>query len=180
MASSDSSDAAAAASRKFDVDIEVFTMESMSIGQLRKRFTEVCGESTNSRHRLWLIKRIAWRMQANLEGGLSERALARAAELANGADIRVTAPRKPKITETDPERTKLVPCSIPSDDRTPVPGSLLRREYMGRHIFVRVLHEGFEWEGKVYSSLTAIAKAVTGSHWNGYHFFGLRKKEARA
>src|SRR5262245_61504968 len=99
MASLDSSGAGTAASSTFDVDVEVFVMEAMTVDQLRKKFAEVFGEATNSRHKEWLIKRIAWRMQANLEGGLSERALARAAELANGADVRVTAPRKPKMAK---------------------------------------------------------------------------------
>lgn len=81
---------------------------------------------------------------------------------------------------TDPEHARLVPCCILSDDRTPVPGSLLQRKYRGREIFVRVLQKGFEFEGKVYTSLTAIAKAITGSHWSGNRFFGLQKKEASA
>ena len=58
-----------------------------------------------------------------------------------------------------------------------MPGSELCRHYKGRDIVVRVLLDGgFEWEGTVYRSLSAVAKAVTGSHWNGVHFFGLSKE----
>jgi hypothetical protein len=51
---------------------------------------------------------------------------------------------------------------------------VLTREYRGMTVKVTVLDSGFEHEGRVYRSLTAVAKAVTGSHWNGHHFFGLR------
>ena len=57
-----------------------------------------------------------------------------------------------------------------------MPGTTLSRKYKGRTILVRVLRRGFEYEGKVYRSLSAVAKAVTGSHWNGYLFFGLTTK----
>ncbi len=56
-----------------------------------------------------------------------------------------------------------------------MPGAVLTREYKGERISVTVLDKGFEYDGDVYRSLTAVARAVTGSHWNGYHFFGLNK-----
>jgi len=55
-----------------------------------------------------------------------------------------------------------------------LPGMVLKREYKGRTVRVTVLADGFEWEGERYKSLTAVAKAVTGKHWNGFHFFNLR------
>ena len=58
----------------------------------------------------------------------------------------------------------------------PLPGAVLVREYRGREIRVTVLPEGFEHEGRVHRSLTAVAREVTGSHWNGFHFFGMRTK----
>ncbi len=63
------------------------------------------------------------------------------------------------------------------DLRLPSPGSFLRREYRGRDILVRVLDRGFEYDGRRYRSLSAIAKAVTGAHWNGLLFFGLARQE---
>jgi len=59
------------------------------------------------------------------------------------------------------------------DIRLPKPGDLLSRRYKGQAITVRVLESGFEYEGRRYRSLSAIAKAVTGAHWNGLLFFGL-------
>jgi hypothetical protein len=154
---------------------EVATMERMTVDQLRVKYAEVFGERTNSRHKQWLIKRIAWRMQANAEGGLSERARRRAMELANDAELRVTAPRQRKLSPDAAERTKVVATDVrPTTDL--MPATTLVRRYKGRTICVTVLPEGFEYEGERYTSLTAVAKAVTGKHWNGYHFFGLRKK----
>ena len=69
-----------------------------TVGQLQRRYVEVFGEPVRSRHKQYLIRRIAWRLQANAEGGLSERALRRAEELANVADVRVTPPRAAKKT----------------------------------------------------------------------------------
>ena len=153
-----------------NIDKEFAAMERMTVDQLREKFAEVFGEHTNGRHKQWLIKRIAWRMQANEEGDLSERARRRAMELANDADLRVTAPRQRNVVA----HTKSPPKALPNTQL--LPGSSLVRHYKGRDVHVTVLRDGFEYEGERYRSLTAVAKAVTGKHWNGYHFFGLRNK----
>ena len=62
------------------------------------------------------------------------------------------------------------------DRRLPLPGSILTRRYKGRTVAVTVLDQGFDYQGEIYRSLTAVAKAVTGTHWNGYHFFRLARK----
>jgi hypothetical protein len=174
MASLDSSRTARATSPALNVDREVSLMQAMSVDRLRAKFAEVFGEPTRSRHKEYLVKRIIWRMQANAEGGLSERALARARELANDADLRVTAPRQPKLAADAPARTVTLATTIrPSTDL--LPGTMLKRHYKGRDLHVMVLADGFEFEGERYKSLTAVAKAVTGQHWNGRLFFGLRQ-----
>jgi hypothetical protein len=61
-----------------------------------------------------------------------------------------------------------------------MPGTVLTRDYKGRTIRVLVLTDGFEWEGDRYKSLTAVTQAVTDKHWNGLHFFGLRKNGGAA
>jgi hypothetical protein len=66
----------------------------------------------------------------------------------------------------------------PRDGRLPLPGTVLTREYRGREIRVTVLDRGFEHEGAVHRSLSAVAKAVTGAHWNGYHFLGIARRAA--
>ena len=60
-------------------------------------------------------------------------------------------------------------------------GSVLRRRYRERTVEVKVLAEGFEYEGHRYESLSAVARAITGTRWNGLLFFGLSKRrKARA
>lgn len=150
----------------------------MTVPELRERYAEVFGEATGSRHKQHLIRRIVWRVQALEEGGLSERAIQRAKELACDADLRLQAPRnKPGDTGETPSMVIEAPFQIEADTRLPMPGALLRREYKGRMLHVRVLNSGFEFEGEVFRSLSAIAKKVTGSHWNGYGFFGLTGKQ---
>ncbi len=63
------------------------------------------------------------------------------------------------------------------DIRLPKPGDVLSRDYKGREIIVRVLESGFEYEGCRFRSLSAIAKAVSGAHWNGLLFFGIVRQE---
>ena len=157
-----------------NVEKELAALRRTTVDGLRSRFAEVFGEPTRSRHKEYLIKRILWRMQANVEGGLSERALARARELANDADLRVTAPRQSKLAADASERIVTVATTVrPSTDL--LPGTMLQREYKGRTIRVIALADGFEHEGERYKSLTAVTKAVTGQHWNGRLFFGLRQ-----
>ena len=68
-------------------------LERMSVTQLRQKYGEVFSEETHGRNKAWLVKRIAWRMQVQAEGGLSERGRARAEELADEADLADSAPR---------------------------------------------------------------------------------------
>jgi hypothetical protein len=148
---------------------EVATLQRLSIGHLRQRFAELFGETTKTSNRIWLIKRIVWRMQALAEGDLSERARRRAAELARDADLRLNPPqRKASTTTTAPESLSI---PAPVDQRLPPPGTILTRPYKGQLVQVQVLTEGFAYAGRVYASLSAVAKTITGSHTNGYLFF---------
>jgi hypothetical protein len=147
---------------------EVATLERLSVGQLRQRFAELFGEATQASNRTWLIKRIAWGLQALAEGDLSERARRRAAELARDADLRLTPPRRRTTAAPSPEPVSV---ATPVDPRLPLPGTILTRPYKGQQIHVQVLTEGFAYAGRVYASLSAVAKAITGSHTNGFHFF---------
>src|SRR5262249_10509171 len=126
--------------------------------------------TTKASNRTWLVKRIVWRLQALAEGDLSERARRRAAELARDADLRLNPPQGKANTTTPPPSE---PASIPApvDARLPPPGTTLTRPYKGQLMQVQVLTEGFAYGGRVYASLRAVAKAITGSHTNGYLFF---------
>ena len=148
---------------------EVSTLQRLSVGQLRQRFAELFGETTKASNRTWLVKRIAWRMQALAEGDLSQRARQRAAQLARDADLRLNPPPSQATTTTPPPQPSNAPA--PVDRRLPPPGTLLTRPYKGQLVQVHVLTDGFAYAGRVYASLSAVAKAITGSHTNGYLFF---------
>lgn len=74
--------------------------------------------------------------------------------------------------------TPAKPASPPveRDARLPRPGGVLTRTFQGKEIKVQVLDAGFGYEGKTWRSLSAIAKAVTGTSWNGFLFFGLQTR----
>ncbi len=154
---------------------EVAGLEQMTLGELHDRYVEVFGEPVRSRHRRYLIRRIAWRLQANAEGGLSERALRRAEELADIADVRVTPP-KWVASAKQCGATGVARIPVATDPRLPSPGAAVTRKYKGQTITVTVLPDGFEYKGERYRSLTAVAKVITGSHVNGFRFFKLEGK----
>lgn len=161
-----------------NVGQEVVALQQMTVRELRIRYAEVFGEETKAHNKTWLFKRIIWRMQSLAEGDLTERARKRAAELANDADVRLTLPRtSPADSTTEPQLAVTASIVIKQDDRIPPPGSVLKREYKGQTICVRVLPNGFDYDGQVYRSLSAVAKAVTGQHCNGFLFFHLNNKE---
>ena len=155
-----------------NVDAALKTLNRMTVTQLRDRYGEVFGEAARSFNKQHLVKRIVWRLQAMHEGDLSERARRRARELANDADLRIRPPASP----AEPDDNGAIATSafrVEADARLPMAGTLLKRVYKGRTIQVRVLPKGFEFDGEVYRSLSAVARKVTGAHWNGYYFFRL-------
>ena len=158
-----------------NVTREVAAMQKLGAKELRLKYAEVFGEQTHANNKAWLIRRIAWRLQALAEGDLSDRARRRAEELANDADLRMNPPRLP-TADAPEDRTAVRAVTFQQDDRLPPPGTVLTRKYRGETLQVRVLAEGFEFEGQVYPSLSAAAKAITGSHCNGYLFFRLGGK----
>jgi len=152
---------------------EVSAMQRMTVTQLREKYEDVFGEACRSNHKQWLVKRIAWRMQANEEGDLSDRARRRAEELANDSDLRMKAPPQKKSSPAPRGRKVESTIARPHDSRIPMPGTVLTREYKGETVRVTVLPNGFDFEGEVYPSLSAAAKAITGSHTSGFLFFRL-------
>lgn len=156
------------------IEAEIHRLQSMKVRALRDRWREEYGEEPRSYNRQFLWRRLAWRIQERAHGGLSERARKRAQELAREEDIRIRPPKGfPGAVLGQASSKKPRPLKGRRDPRLPPPGAVLRREYGDNLILVQVLADGFEYEGKVFKSLTAVARTVTGCHWNGYHFFGL-------
>lgn len=152
------------------VNLEIAALQRMTTSELRVRYAEIFGEQPSTWNRVWMLKRLSWRLQALAEGGLSERARQRAEELANDADIRLTMPKQ-QASESPIERTVTKTLSPQVDCRLPPSGTILTRAYKGQMIQVQVLQNGFAYQGKVYASLSAVAKTITGSHTNGFLFF---------
>ena len=156
-----------------DVGAVIESLKGFTLGALRERYQEVFGVATHSTHRQHLVRRIAWRLQANEHGDLSQRAEARALEIADDRDLRVTAPRDfLTLVKFAPNFHR-----ISADSRVPVPGMTLTRVYKDQKISVKILADGFEYDGQVFRSLSAVARAATGTNWNGLLFFGLGNKK---
>jgi hypothetical protein len=147
---------------------EMAALAAMTVNDLRAKYAQVFGEETRVGNKAWLIKRIVWRLQALAEGDLSERARRRAAELAQDADLRLSPPRQKR---TAPASVQKNGKASALDGHLPLPGTILTRWYKGQTLKVQVLRHGFEYDGQVYKSLSATAKAITGSHTSGYLFF---------
>jgi DUF2924 family protein len=165
---------------------EIESLRRASMVDLGKKYREVFQEETRCKHREHLFRRIAWRLQALAEGDLSGRARGRANEIAQDSDLRINAPRDfftvgGERIQTTGDRNRRE-----QDRRLPLPGALLTRKWKGRTVLVEVMATGFRYENRHYSSLSAIATAITGTRWNGLSFFGLtrpvrrQRKERRA
>ena len=138
------------------LDSELAALPTLSAHQLRLKWQDLrCGEPTAASSRDLMIREIAYKMQERAHGGLApaikRRLRALAAEVkANGAGA-------------------FAPALLLK------PGTRLLREWGGKTHTVTVLDDGFEYESERHQSLTQIARRITGSHWSGARFFGLRK-----
>jgi Protein of unknown function (DUF2924) len=137
------------------LESELAALPISSAQELRQKWQDLrCGEPTAPASRDLMIREIAYKMQERAQGGLppmvKRRLRALAAEFdANGAGALVSAPLLK-------------------------PGTRLLREWGGKTHTVIVLEDGFEHDGKRHQSLTQIARGITGAHWSGPRFFGLR------
>src|SRR6266581_187203 len=148
------------------ITARIHALQQMSTAQLREEWRRVMGEEPRSYHRTWLWRRLAWAIQAKEYGGLSARAQERLKELLPHAETWMPLGKRAFQDVGTP-----LPVPQTRDPRVPAPGTVLTRKYRGRTIAVTVLEDGFDLEGKRFPSLTAVAEAVTGSHWNGHLFF---------
>lgn len=163
-----------------NVQRELCNLEKMPLKKLHARYREVYGDATASGNRRFLIKRIIWRLQAIEEGDLHERVRRKALAIANDADLRTTAPPEvvfsPAVDGSGTTGRTVTRAVRFAKDNLPAVGSQLTRMYKGRQVIVTVLADGFEYEGETFRSLSAVAKAITGSHLSGHAFFGLTPK----
>ncbi len=145
------------------IALEIARLQNADIEDLRKRYQDVFGESPNTqRTRNYLLRKIAYRMQEQRFGGLSEEAQ----NILHDELAKVNPPDHPRLRSKTQKKSN-------RDKRIPMPGTILTRTYKRQAIQVKVLDSGFEYQNKVFATLSAVAKEITGSHWNGMKFFNL-------
>ncbi len=172
--------AARARTELADVAAEVAALAHMTTAELAARYAEVFGEPTRSRNKAYLQKKVAWRIQELAEGGLSAHARARIDALAEDAPIRRRAPRRTKPKAEPGDQLPEAPTAAEPtarDPRLPVVGATLTKTYKGTEHQVLMLDDAFEYQGARYTSLSKIAKVITGTTWNGFLFFGLTQRK---
>jgi hypothetical protein len=138
-----------------NIEPEIARLPELSLSELRARWSRLYGRATpTSFRRKFLAKAIAYQMQVAAHGGLPEAIKRRLREIAKAAgngtfDAAMVGPRIK-------------------------PGTKLVRTWHGNTHAVTALDVGFAWNGETYNSLSSIAKAITGTNWNGWTFFGLK------
>lgn len=161
---------------------DLIELQGMNVAELCRRHLELFGEAPRCRHRQFLVREIAWKLQAAREGGLPEEMKQYTLAIARNCALRIriadnAARRRNGQCLDETVTTKVAPTHNP---RLPISGSLLIKDFKGQTYVVKVLDEGFEFEGKRYRSLSAIAGEITGTKWNGFLFFGLTKENNNA
>ncbi len=160
-----------------NINREVARMKRMQTADLKEHFEAVMNLPPRSNNREWMIKKIAWRLQANEEGGLPERVRQKAIAMADDKDIRVRATRDFSRQIELADQETIVPPTEARDSRLPPAGTILTKSYKGELVSVRVHQDDFEFNGERFSTLSAVANRVTGSHVNGFLFFRLGRKK---
>lgn len=146
--------------KKISIAAEVARLAKMTVPQLRTRQIELFGEPARSHHREFLARQIAWRLQVEAEGGLPEETRQLALAIAREAPLRVRIESAAARGTAAAERTATTRIANNHDVRLPIPGSLLIKEHKGETHVVKVLDNGFDYDGRLYRSLSAIARRL--------------------
>ena len=149
---------------------------TLPLQALRTKYQKLFGELPRSGHKDYLFRRIAWRMQANRYGELSNQARQRALAIADDRDLRLPTPQESAL-----KNGALVSGARnhrSTDLRLPLPGTVLTRSFKGKTVKVCVLPDGFRYQDRRFRSLSAVAEHITGTRWNGYVFFSLQNRRS--
>ena len=156
---------------------QVRELQSLPAKDLTLRYAALFGAPPRSTNTAWLRRQVAWKLQEQALGGLSDRGKARLAELS----AQLHLPIAPAATRASRGTQAPSPAAARRPDPdTPMVGTTLVRRWHDQDLRVEVREHGFEWNGTLYSSLSAVAKAITGAAWNGRLFFGLAHRRAGA
>jgi hypothetical protein len=133
-------------------------LKTTATPELKQQWRDLFGKEPPPYNRRFLESRLGYRIQELAYGGLKPETLARLEKLGEQFDGGKVAVRR-----------------IRGDDK-PIAGTRLIREFQGVEHTVTVLQDGYDYQGRPYQSLSAIARAITGTRWNGWVFFGLKNK----
>ena len=144
---------------------EIMALKNAPLEAIKAKYAALYGQdSPSSSNKIFLWRKIAYRLQELEYGGLPDDTKNRINELIERYDPVNNKTLRPKtVMERNSNNGR--------DRRLPIPGAIIRKEYKDQLIEVKVLENGFEYQGKSYKTLSAVATAVTGDHLNGYTFF---------
>ena len=137
---------------------QLAAMQKLSVNELKAKWEALFGTPAPNNARAFLELRIGYRIQELTYGGLTRET------------------RRVLDLLADEVEGKISRKSMVADPRNPVVGTRLVREWDGAEHTVTILRDGYEWQGRKFRSLSAVAKAITGTNWNGFRFFGIREK----
>jgi hypothetical protein len=140
----------------------VAALKAMPTPELKKQWQALFETPPPPFNRRFLESRLAYRIQELAYGGLKPETVARLEALGEQLDGGNVVIRRLRT------------------DLKPIAGTRLIREHRGIEHTVTVLQDGYEWQGRPYKSLSAIARAISGTRWNGWVFFGLKNARSAA
>ena len=140
---------------------QIAALTSKTVGALADQYEKLAGEPTRSRNKQYLVRRVAFLLQEQAHGGLSDAAQVKISELGEN----VPAEWRARLREKAPAQ--------PSDPRLPAPGTVLTRVYARKSHAVTILESGFEYNGETFKTLTEVTREITGKKRSGFVFFGL-------
>ncbi len=147
-----------------DITGQLEKLKTAEIAELTALYRQLHGDKAVPGNRTFLIRQLAYRIQEQASRELSPPVKDKIREL-----IRTYDPINRTIIRSSTGTTE-----TGRDIRLPTPGSFITKTYKGKRVDVKVLEKGFEYQSVVYSNLSAVAKAITGAHWNGFVFFGVK------
>ncbi len=147
---------------------QIMSLKQKSLGELKTKYKEFFGQDAPSSNKVFLWRKIAYRLQELECGTVPEEIQGKIQELIKKYD-----PVNNTNIRPDNGNGQIGKNKSNRDRRLPIPGTLITKEYKGKKYELKILEKGFEYNNKTYKSLSAIAKEVTGAHWNGYLFFNL-------
>ncbi len=137
-------------------------LKSTSTPDLKQQWRDLFETEPPPFNRRYLESRLAYRIQELTYGGLKPETVKRLEALGEQLDGGNITTRRIRA------------------DLKPIAGTRLVREWQGIEQTVTVLADGYEWQGRPYRSLSAVARAITGTRWNGWIFFGLKSRRGTA